>query len=44
MKKYRLLKKSFLARILGLLMVFLFLSAFIVPENQTMVSTIQITI
>ena len=33
MKKYRLLKKSFLARILGLLMVFLFLSAFTVPEK-----------
>lgn len=33
MKKYRLLKKSFLARILGLLMVFLFLSAFTAPEN-----------
>ena len=33
MKKYRLLKKSFLARILGLLMVFLFLSAFTAPEK-----------
>ena len=33
MKKYRLLKKSFLARILGLLMVFLFLSAFTSPEK-----------
>ena len=33
MKKYRLLKKSFLARILGLLMVFLFLPAFTVPEK-----------
>ena len=33
MKKYRLLKKSFLAHILGLLMVFLFLSAFTAPEK-----------
>ena len=33
MKKYRLLKKSFLARLLGLLMVFLFLSAFTAPEK-----------
>lgn len=33
MKKYRLLKKSFLARILGLLMGFLFLSAFTAPEK-----------
>ena len=33
MKKYRLLKKSFLARILGLLMVFLFLSSFTAPEK-----------
>ena len=33
MKKYRLLKKSFLARILGLLMVFLFLSAFTAPDK-----------
>ena len=33
MKKDRLLKKSFLARILGLLMVFLFLSAFTAPEK-----------
>ena len=33
MKKYRWLKKSFLARILGLLMVFLFLSAFTAPEK-----------
>ena len=33
MKKYRLLKKTFLARILGLLMVFLFLSAFTAPEK-----------
>ena len=33
MKKYRLLKNSFLARLLGLLMVFLFLSAFTAPEK-----------
>ena len=33
MKKYRLFKNPFLARILGLLMVFLFLSAFTVPEK-----------
>ena len=33
MKKYRLLKSSFLVRLLGLLMVFLFLSAFTVPEK-----------
>ena len=33
MKKYRLLKKSFLARILGLLMAFFFLSAFTAPEK-----------
>ena len=33
MKKYRLLKKSFLAHILGLLMVFLFLSAFTAPKK-----------
>ena len=33
MKKYRLLKNPFLARLLGLLMVFLFLSAFTAPEK-----------
>ena len=33
MKKYRLLKSSFLVRLLGLLMVFLFLSAFTAPEK-----------
>ena len=33
MKKYRLLKNPFLVRILGLLMVFLFLSAFTAPEK-----------
>lgn len=33
MKKYRLFKNPFLARILGLLMVFLFLSAFTAPEK-----------
>ena len=33
MKKYRLFKNPFLARLLGLLMVFLFLSAFIAPEK-----------
>ena len=33
MKKYRLFKNPFLARLLGLLMVFLFLSAFTAPEN-----------
>ena len=33
MKKYRLFKNPFLVRILGLLMVFLFLSAFTAPEK-----------
>ena len=33
MKKYRLLKSPFLVRLLGLLMVFLFLSAFTAPEK-----------
>lgn len=33
MKKYRLFKNPFLARLLGLLMVFLFLSAFTAPEK-----------
>ena len=33
MKKYRLFKNPFLARMLGLLMVFLFLSAFTAPEK-----------
>lgn len=33
MKKYRLLKNPFLARLLGLLMVFFFLSAFTAPEK-----------
>ena len=33
MKKYRLIKSPFLVRLLGLLMVFLFLSAFTAPEK-----------